>query len=104
MKTKKQTRSLKLIWLGRNICDVFSVAFGLGFFFCGFMAFISDDVSFVLAMLLMFLCGFSFVIFGLMEVELREHYQTLHAAYMAENIERAVKKTRVNYLYEREDA
>lgn len=102
MKVKKQERHLKAIWLGKNICRVMCVAFGFGFFFCVFIGLADYTADLFMAVMLAILSGLLFVGFGVMDLEFEQIYKADMDAFMAENIERGVRKTLVNNLYERD--
>lgn len=100
-RAKKQERHLKLIHLAQQICDVFCIGFGFGFFFCAFELFFGYNIDGFVVLMLLFMCGFGFVGFGMMEVEFKERFKIERDAMMAENIYKGVTKLMRGDLYEK---
>lgn len=102
MKTRKQERHLKVIWLYRNICDVFCVAFGFGFFFCCRMMFFAYDIDYFISIMLSIICVLGMISFGIMTGEFEQQYKDERKAMLKTNICTGVKRTLINEMYERD--
>lgn len=101
MKVKKQERHLKRVRFAQRFCDVFCIAFGFGFLFCVFELFFGYNIDGFVTLMLLFMCGFGFVGFGMMEVEFAERFKIERDAMMAENIYYGVSKVMRGNLYEK---